>query len=33
MNASRAYQGRLARLQEAVDVIVEGDRRFFAPPS
>ena len=30
MNASRAYQGHLARLQEAVDVIVEGDRRFFA---
>ncbi len=27
---SRADRRRLARLQEAVDIIVEGDRRFFA---
>ncbi len=29
MSASRADRRRLARLQETVDVIVEGDRRFF----
>lgn len=27
---TRADRRRLARLQEAVDIIVEGDRRFFA---
>ncbi len=30
MNASHADRRRLARLQETVDIIVDGDRRFFA---